>query len=225
MTNQECTNSSIGVKLHAFELGLLDQPERREFEQHLLACDYCFALAQAHADHMKVLSSSRKVHEELIGDLAKGEDGAEKKANIVSGGKKSFLLVWAAAAVLVLAVATTFLLVPSDDNQQASVQTIRFSVLRSATNAEILTSEDGKVRFEFPVESGRQDGVTSVSISAVFENGYNSQDIPWTMVDGYGVAELEKADFKPGLYNFVVEQAVGDTIVRSDTFTFSVREP
>jgi|GEM_PF-6600982 len=39
MTN--CTESSIGVKLHAYELNLLRGAELEEFEQHLLQCSAC----------------------------------------------------------------------------------------------------------------------------------------------------------------------------------------
>lgn len=225
MTKQECTNQSIGVKLHAFELGLLDQQDRRQVEQHLLECDYCFSLAQKHADHMKVLSSSSKVHEELISGVAEEESVSDSELNGAYGGNKYFRLAWAAAAVLVTALAATYLFGPSGDNKQTSVQTIQFSALRSAQNTEILLSEAGKAVLEFPLESISEEQIITVSIRPVFENGTHKQDVPWTELNSFGAVELDIAEFEPGLYNFVVKHTIGDSIVQSETFTFSVRKP
>lgn len=37
-----CTNKEIGELIGSYELGLLSDKERRQFENHLLECEYCF---------------------------------------------------------------------------------------------------------------------------------------------------------------------------------------
>ena len=40
--NDDCTNKRFADMLHHYELGMLTDEQRREFELHLLECDYCF---------------------------------------------------------------------------------------------------------------------------------------------------------------------------------------
>jgi len=42
---KNCLDKTIGEKLYAYELGLLSEDERAEFEAHLLDCEYCFERA------------------------------------------------------------------------------------------------------------------------------------------------------------------------------------
>ena len=37
-----CTDEDIGKLIGGYELGLLTDEEKRQFENHLLACEYCF---------------------------------------------------------------------------------------------------------------------------------------------------------------------------------------
>ncbi len=53
----ECTNQHYKKLLHAYELGMLDENERRLFEIHLLECEYCLEMAQKSKKAVQLMRS------------------------------------------------------------------------------------------------------------------------------------------------------------------------
>jgi tetratricopeptide (TPR) repeat protein len=51
----ECTNKKLAGMLHAYELGLLSDDDRVQFEQHLIECDRCFAEATRLSEAARLL--------------------------------------------------------------------------------------------------------------------------------------------------------------------------
>lgn len=65
----ECTNRSIGLHLHAYEISALNEEMTEEFEIHLISCPYCFEAVSNFDSSIEALKSiefskqhTRKVH-------------------------------------------------------------------------------------------------------------------------------------------------------------------
>ncbi|MEW5922495.1 MAG: zf-HC2 domain-containing protein [Candidatus Zixiibacteriota bacterium] len=61
MTSGKCNDESVGILLHAYELGLLSPDERDIFETHLLSCDYCHGEVKQFIPRGLMLSKSPDV--------------------------------------------------------------------------------------------------------------------------------------------------------------------
>ena len=70
MTTGKCTDDSVGVLLHAYELGLLSPEDRDRFEIHLMSCDYCYGELKQFAPRGIMLGGSPDVKQALDEKLA-----------------------------------------------------------------------------------------------------------------------------------------------------------
>jgi tetratricopeptide (TPR) repeat protein len=60
-----CTNTEIGLLLHGYELGILDDREKAAFEAHLLECDFCYAAYSEHEAVLEHIRGSRFIRREI----------------------------------------------------------------------------------------------------------------------------------------------------------------
>jgi tetratricopeptide (TPR) repeat protein/TolB-like protein len=61
----ECTDERLGDKLMAYELGMLSNDDRAEFELHLLECEYCSSRAAEFGSTAQLLRSDKDVKSEV----------------------------------------------------------------------------------------------------------------------------------------------------------------
>ena len=60
-----CTDKNQGRLLHAYELGLLSEREREQFELHLYECEDCFSRASKLEGAVEALRTSKVIHREI----------------------------------------------------------------------------------------------------------------------------------------------------------------
>ena len=68
-----CSDSRFEKMLHAYELGMLTDDERQEFELHIYECDHCFERVRKFRDAAELIKHNPKV-ESSIREFA-NEDG------------------------------------------------------------------------------------------------------------------------------------------------------
>jgi len=68
-----CTDKRFEEMLYAWELGLLDEPDERELEIHLLECESCFEKVQRMSQATELLRHSERVRSEMLKDNANQE--------------------------------------------------------------------------------------------------------------------------------------------------------
>ena len=73
-----CNDKDKGQLLHAYELNLLSQEEKDEFEIHLLNCDYCFNEIKEFSPRGKLMVSSPEIKKALMEDEASKETHGQK---------------------------------------------------------------------------------------------------------------------------------------------------
>ncbi len=99
-----CTNTILGDKLYAYEVGMLTDDDRREIEIHLLECPYCHERVLQFQEAATLLRYDPDVRE-TIGELAEGYSGAESQAIAVTVTRKrriTLIPASVAAAALLL---------------------------------------------------------------------------------------------------------------------------
>ena len=101
---RECTGNRFKMMLHRYELGLLDDAEREQFELHLYTCDYCLEKVlkfQDAATLMRHDPAARKV----IADAAEDIDTERSSAERSGSGRLWPRFIPASLATLALLIA------------------------------------------------------------------------------------------------------------------------
>jgi hypothetical protein len=206
-----CTDKKIGKLIGSYELGLLSEEERRQFENHLVECEYCFqSLYQAapitNSIREKKLAPSQKV--ELRDD--------EEKAPFRFFGKK---WVFAAASVLtVLIIAFIFVWLQGPEE--------KIERLRGHDDVSILVvSPVGEVTVPFELRWKPISGIDSYEAKLYTEAG----DLVWER-SSKGVTailpESVRESLLPGqIYMWQVEaQTVKEDRLKSQLIRFQIRK-
>ncbi|MBU0985422.1 MAG: tetratricopeptide repeat protein, partial [candidate division Zixibacteria bacterium] len=101
----ECINKRLGERLYAYELGMLNDADRDEFEVHLLECDFCRAEAESFLPTVSLLTDDSQTRDrvsELVGENA---PAAESSITPVRGKHRTlWQTVVAVAAVLAILI-------------------------------------------------------------------------------------------------------------------------
>ncbi len=75
-----CNDKRFEKMLYAYELGLLSDMERREFEIHLLECDSCFERAKEFIEAVKLIRFDPVVHDSIRKLAAEQPDETQKRS-------------------------------------------------------------------------------------------------------------------------------------------------
>ena len=78
----QCTDKRFEGMLHAFEIGALDENDYREFQIHLLDCQYCFERAlkmQAAVELLRDDSDFERIAGRIVKENADTEPGTQKE--------------------------------------------------------------------------------------------------------------------------------------------------
>lgn len=103
MNNNRCTNPRVGRLIAAYELGLLEETERKAFVSHLIECLHCHNELYAMAPVMEVLRTQRQA---ALGRRRQWSAAAGAGARQPIWKQKAFVT---AASILVVALAVTAL--------------------------------------------------------------------------------------------------------------------
>lgn len=138
--------------IHAFELGLLKEEDRQEFEQHLLKCQSCF-------EQVKDFLASAQF---LRHDPDFKKDASEDIEEKIISKKKWFnftRLLAAAALIVVIAIPIYWFGFLSTPDQEIVLLPSRIS-----ENNVLLLEEGGAAKISFAIEDFRQDAVYNLTI-------------------------------------------------------------
>jgi len=100
MTN--CTDKRYQQQIHAYELGMLSENQRREFECHLLECDACFEEVRGFQKASRLLNRDDEV--KAVTARVAAEEVAEAKTKDRVRSRVAWPLSLSAAAIMVLLV-------------------------------------------------------------------------------------------------------------------------
>lgn len=218
-----CNSQNIGLKLHAFELGMLPKPEREEFEEHLLECTHCFDQVRRHQAAMQLLNVDQELQREIINDVEDMEDdysSPDKDHGSWGVGFKAIVGV-VLAAVLVLMVTYQFGGEPGTAQKQ--MQVLRFNSLRVAGPTVVYLAKGGDVRFDIPL--AEQQDVDSVRFTVRTAAGLDVFVKEKAVPSGNEKVSIEVPLnlFEAGLHNVTIESVDHTSEFKATTYTFRVK--
>ena len=103
----QCIDTQLGDLLYAYELGMLSEDEKRAFEQHLVACEFCSHRAEKNLEAARIIRDDPEIHDYTVslGEEKVSAGVAEAKlgtADRRTWRRWSYSLSAAAALVLLL---------------------------------------------------------------------------------------------------------------------------
>ena len=148
----ECTNKTLGQKLHAYELGLLSEQEALEVELHILECPECMDSAARFIDTVRLLR-----HHPQVGELSRRQAS--------SGGLH--IVRFLAIAALLLVVATPVYYLWYKQNPDAShVQRLYLTPIRANDARTVFLDSSGSVEIDFLIADSLHQGAYEIRIDA-----------------------------------------------------------
>ncbi len=110
----KCTDEYLGQRLHHYELGLLSDEDRREFEIHLYSCDYCLDEVRRFQQTARLIKHEQRV-KNIIVEMA--EDSDERTSTTIARpaseiGNRLRPRVWIPAASFVVVMLMLLLMNP-----------------------------------------------------------------------------------------------------------------
>jgi tetratricopeptide (TPR) repeat protein len=99
---RDCTNKRYQQLVHAYELGMLREDQRRDFEAHLLECDACFEEVRGFQETARLLNRDAELRN--LTARIDAEDATETKERDAARRRVVWPLSLAAVAILVILV-------------------------------------------------------------------------------------------------------------------------
>ena len=81
----DCVDRDVGLLLHGYEIGILTDEEKRQFEDHILKCEYCFDQLKKYDRETSILADSQEIREAVhnfVSDETKPDSPLKKLFNI-----------------------------------------------------------------------------------------------------------------------------------------------
>jgi hypothetical protein len=224
----ECVEPKLEAMLHAYELGMLDDSERRAFEIHLMECDTCFEKVKRFASPASLLRENPKIRS-LIGETDVEPEEAEP-TGAFSRLLKTLLGVspvvrYAAAAVLVL-IAGSLIFRSSfrGGGGAAKQQTITLTAVRSNAPALVHLAEDGELQVRFYIDTSLIRSGYAVSIVTLDgQTVYSRDSLLETDQEGFGVITFPTRLLKSGVYRVQIWPASDRKIPPVREYVFRAR--
>lgn len=190
----ECLDKFLGQMLHNYELGLLSDDDRENFEIHMFECDFCRSQVGELLDSTRILRHDPDAEDTIQHLVQEGDTGDAGNRKITRVFPKVLVV---AAVVLMLAVPLYWYLLVDEANEVT--QTISFYPARSDNGATVEIDKGGLVQLKFHLGEAfhgaadlavfkvRGDTVLTVEEYSDFDNsGTGSVVIPVTSLDaGY----------------------------------------
>jgi anti-sigma factor RsiW len=185
--------------LHAYELGILEEDDQREFEAHLLVCDQCFERVQAFLPTAALLRHAPEVEAIAREAVRQGETGKQSSRSFFRSIISIPAVRYAAMAAILLAVAVP--LVRYNVFDAAPEQQIFLSPVRSSEDAVIDLSVGGRVAITFVMPGASEATVCAVTVvSQAGDTLFSDQSLSGFNTTGQVMVELETSAFSPGVY-------------------------
>jgi hypothetical protein len=225
----ECTNQSVGIMLHAYELRSLTEAETSMFETHLLECDSCFRELQTFEKQSCLLLSDSGIRQLALPSSSAAATSESRWTRLwhLLWPRVPFVLKPAVIyAVAILSIISTFSILKTSAIVPVNVvrETQFFSPKRAAdeplfhkhlTNAvlmfDFVAAEAGK---NYHLIMRFHDG-TIVFEDAAFQASAR---------DGIGALSLPTADMTVGKYHVTISDSQSDSSEAILEFFFIVED-
>ncbi|UCC45741.1 MAG: zf-HC2 domain-containing protein [Candidatus Zixiibacteriota bacterium] len=223
----ECNDLQYKDMLHAFELGLLTEEDRQQFEMHLLECEYCFSQVEDFLPASKMMRHDPDVRpgDDEMRDLLAADASREEDVTSVSGKTWSrYSRFLALAAMLIVVGVPSYWLLFRETAAPPTVQVISLTPVRGGTPAVLYLEDGGIAEIRFTVEGVEMGADIKVRIivrsgDVVYEADYDEV----ADVSGNGVISLPMTDFEPGFYKLIFLQPSDTTLAPLREYNFRVR--
>jgi len=199
--------------LHAYELGILSDEERKEFETHYLECDYCFESVKELQQVAWLLRKDPAVFEAAHA-IVKGSPARPNLLTFLESlwaTARQYALakpIAVAALLIVLAIPTYILL-----TGQEEYQVIELLAVRGETHEVISLDKGGKVEIDFVFGDAKRSVPYGISIiSYGGEKVYSDFDYSEFDQNGMGRLILPVAEFSAGYYKLVITDLAGKSL-------------
>lgn len=227
MNEDKCQNESLGRLLPEYELELLGDNDREQFELHLMACEFCFEKAETMRRPMKLVRNDATLREPAV---------AEAKAGDIPGSsfQKLIAFLWPQGSLLAKPAISLLLLVLLIPLAYDSL--LNDNARRTATPAFLLELTDTR-----SIDGKRValDHGIDLVVSFAFLTGTPSGDYEVKVQDAAGEAVYSSdsfrldnqlsgrliipfADLNSGKYTLIVNDPEDDSPFGSDTLSFQV---
>ncbi len=214
----KCTDDNLGRLQHDYELGLLSDEDKAQFELHLYDCEHCLEQIRDFADASHILAEDPEARSIIQSLGAEGESGERIK----SKGKISPFVKLLLVAALVVVVA-----VPSvryfQGDEEAITQTLEFLPTRTAGSDVVYLDRGGTVELRFFIKETHRAN-TSVKLESI--EGVMIKEIDdYTDIstDGFGTLLIPISEFADGHYILMISTTDAPDTVRDTQYMFRVK--
>jgi hypothetical protein len=203
--------------LHAYELGILSDEEREEFEIHYLECDNCYKRVKEFEQEAMFLRQDHDIYETAGHLVDRSQTRIQsrllKRIGVFWGNLKEQYVILRPAAVvatiLILAVPTYFLIRGFEEKQ-----VIELVAMRGITYETIDLEKGGKIEIRFLYSGAQRNKSYSLQISSfnddvIHSNHHVTQFDP----GGIGKVNLSADAFKTGFYKLILADSKGESLI------------
>ncbi|MBD3234880.1 MAG: hypothetical protein GF315_14245 [candidate division Zixibacteria bacterium] len=214
----DCKNKTFNKMIHAYDLGLLSKKDEREFELHLMECDYCLEKVMEFRSEAHDLSNGTIIRQgvrELVRNEAEAIPLVTRIKELVFPKNRTWKIVSAMSVVILVLAFMVPIYQPAWDNSQVVV----FRSLRSSGFEDDRTLHIGEGKLaEFVIAyMGFIDG-NRVEIKIHSEPDgaevFSTMEEVNKLRDSRGKVSVPMDIFNVGLYEFrIVDPESGEEVV------------
>lgn len=213
-----CTDPEYGAMLHAWELGMLADEERQQFELHLLQCESCAEEAAQFAHSAKVLREDPELRPKADGLDNSGVEGSSERATT----RRRITRVLLAAAVVLVVAIPVYRMFFSPHEIPIVVQKLNLIPVRGESNNSIKRIPNATLEIRFYVDGATESQTYRVSVRtqagiAVYDNNKFNE----FSESGVGLLILPMHRLDSGLYTLIV-RSVADTSAVLQEYNFRI---
>jgi len=202
----KCSDSSIGDMLHAFELNLLSDLNRRTMEIHIIECDYC---SEKLSEFQKVTWMIRSdldfkvIVDDVLKEEAERESGSSWLPEWLQTQPVYKYAVGVGAVMMILVFSYPVLkMAVFNDNEQVIQQVLNLNSSRGATISPVISIEQGgEVIINFNLKGAETGDLYNVSlISRAGDEIYSADGLAIIDDTGSGTIVIPVDRFNKGFY-------------------------
>ncbi|SYZ73286.1 hypothetical protein TRIP_C21404 [Candidatus Zixiibacteriota bacterium] len=208
--DERCIDPKIGILLHAYELGVLNDDDVARFEIHLLKCRHCFEEVISFANESAVLHSDKKV-KRVVGREFRENSWRRLWQSLWPDKPVIFRPALQILIVLLLAIPIWYLHYRAVEKQVRPFQTLSLLPMRSGAPHDYRLSSGEDLLLKFVFENAVPGNKYHLLITDKAGKEFYQED-EFDRFDKYGVGQLliSNESLKPGIYHLIIEDP-GDT--------------
>lgn len=220
----KCTDTNIGVRLHAYEIGQLSDDASDQFEMHLMECRYCFSLAEKFEPAVELLQSDADLKNIVANANVNKELSTSWFKELLHQlwPKTSFMLKPAVGYFLLALMIYPAYLGFQEFNKPSAEAVIPIVLTSNRATAVPILVEDQRIVIMFRINGATIDKFYSVKITSE-EGNQVYKNASFNNFDDLEMASLllHSEYFEPG--NYLVEVTQPDDRNFKLSYNFTIR--